>query len=71
MFGIVESTLNYEILAYSPLLAMVFARLFLKLIPEEFPGTLEGRAKYWKKYYNTEAGAGTPEEYIENVGAHL
>jgi hypothetical protein len=70
-FGIIESTLSYEMLAYSPLLAMIFARLFLRLKPEEFPLEVEGRAEYWKKYYNTEAGAGTPGEYLENVEVYL
>ena len=33
---------------------------------EELPeaGNLSGQARYWKKYYNTPLGAGTPEEYI-------
>lgn len=29
-------------------------------------GDLEGQAAYWKKYYNTELGAGTVEHYIRN-----
>lgn len=69
-FGI-ERNLNYEMLAYSPLLSMIFARLHFRLIPEEFPINLFERAKYWKKYYNTVAGAGTPEEYLENCRVYL
>jgi len=69
-FGI-ERNLNYEMLAYSPLLSMIFARLHLRLIPEEIPADIEGRAAYWKKYYNTEAGAGTVEDYLKNCKAHL
>lgn len=69
-FG-VEQNLNYEMLAYSPLLSMIFARLHLRLIPEEFPTNIGARASYWKKYYNTIAGSGTAEEYIANCEAHL
>lgn len=54
-------------LAYDPLLALVFTRLKYKLIPDEIPDTLEGRAKYWKKHYNTTAGKGSAEEYLERV----
>ncbi len=31
------------------------------------PNTVEGRAKYWKKYYNTALGKGTVEKYIKAV----
>jgi hypothetical protein len=54
-------------LAYNPFLSILFARLKYKLIPEEIPTTLEGRAKYWKRYYNTNAGAGTILHYLKNV----
>lgn len=29
-------------------------------------GNLRGQASYWKRFYNTEAGKGTVQEYIEN-----
>lgn len=35
------------------------------MCPGPVPSTLEGRAAYWKKYYNTPLGAGTVEEYIK------
>jgi len=59
------SVVTYEMLAYSPFLAFLFTRLKYKLIPEEIPTTIEERAKYWKKYYNTSAGAGTIYHYLE------
>jgi hypothetical protein len=31
------------------------------------PNTLEGRAKYWKQYYNSSQGAGSEEKYIETI----
>ncbi len=33
-------------------------------LPKE--GDVEGMAKYWKKYYNTEEGKGTVDEFIKN-----
>ena len=57
--------LNY--LAYNPYLSVLFARIKYKLIPDPIPKTLEGRAKYWKKYYNSSAGKGTAEHYISAV----
>ena len=46
----------------------VVARLLLSLDPEPIPDTKEERAKHWKKFWNTEAGAGTPEDYLERSG---
>jgi len=57
---------QWEELRYNPLLAMIFTRLKYKLVPEEIPELLEDRAKYWKKYYNTEAGKGSVEHYLRN-----
>lgn len=70
VFGIEKENLKYEMLAYSPLLALVICRLFLRLIPEPFPASVEGRAEYWKCHYNTKCGKGTPEEYLLNVKVH-
>lgn len=46
--------------------AALMARLVYKRVPEALPAAndLAGQAKYWKKYYNTELGKGTPEGYI-------
>ena len=30
------------------------------------PPTLSAQAQYWKEHYNTEMGAGKPEEYVSN-----
>ncbi len=66
-FDIDIDTVKHEDLAYRPELSILFARLFYMLIPEPFPTELEEQAKYWKRYYNTEAGKGTPEEYMERL----
>jgi len=58
---------NVDIIAlqWSPLLSCIMARLFYLLRAGAIPTTLEGRAEYWKKYYNTRLGAGTVSHYIE------
>lgn len=42
-------------------------RVFYLRFSEIIPDTVEGRAKYWKKYYNTNLGKGTVEKYIKAV----
>lgn len=66
-FGVDVLRAEHGWLDYSPLLSMIFCRLFYRLIPDEFPLTVEGRAEYWKRFYNTVAGKGTADEYIENA----
>lgn len=47
--------------------AIFMCRMFYLRIKEPVPSTVELRAKYWKKYYNTEKGKGTVERYIKAV----
>lgn len=47
-------------------LACFFARIHYWRIKESLPTTLEGYARYWKKYYNTSKGSGTEAEFIQN-----
>jgi len=46
---------------------IVHCRLKYWRVPKRLPNTTEGKAKYWKKYYNTEGGKGTPEKWIKAV----
>ena len=69
-FGIVLAQVDHDDLDYSPMLSMVFARLFYRLIPDVFPVTVEGRAAYWKEHYNTVLGKGTVDEYIHNAAKY-
>lgn len=64
-FGIKVWEIQWEDLRYEPFLCLLFTRLQYLPFKEVIPTTLEGRAKYWKKYYNTEAGKGTVEHYLE------
>jgi len=47
-------------------LGVALCRIHYLRIADPIPGTIEGQAAYWKKWYNTTAGAGTIEEYMRN-----
>jgi len=47
-------------------LGCLFSRLHYMRIPKPIPATIGGQAQYWKEYYNTFAGKGTPNQYIES-----
>ena len=66
-FAIDIKKTRHDQLDYSPLLSLIFCRLFYKLVKAPIPADLEGRAAYWKRYYNTVAGKGTAHEYIESA----
>jgi hypothetical protein len=55
-----------RLLAVSDRLACAFARIYYIRIPQAIPKELGAQAAYWKKYYNTTAGAGTVEHYTAN-----
>ena len=50
--------------------SVFMCRRFYMRIKESIPNTVEKRAEYWKKYYNTEQGKGTTTEYIRKVGKY-
>jgi len=64
-FGIDIHLVEWDHLRYNPLLSVIFMRLKYKLLPQEIPGTVEGRALYWKNFYNSYLGKGTVEHYIK------
>lgn len=56
-----------ENLMYNLAFSVVMCRAFFLRISESIPSTVEKRAEYWKKYYNTVYGKGTVEDYIRKV----
>ena len=46
--------------------AVAMCRIHYYRVSEPLPNYLAGMARYWKKYYNTELGKGTVEEFIHN-----
>ncbi len=49
---------------------IIFCRLHYRRVPKPLPRTLEDQALYWKKYYNTAKGKGTPEHFAEIVSKY-
>lgn len=47
-------------------LACLFCRLHYLRFPAAVPAGPEAQAHYWKRYYNTIEGAGTPQKYLAN-----
>lgn len=64
-FNIKLGKTQYQELETSPLLAMVYCRLRYYAVPYKIPSTIEARADYWKKWYNSTAGKGTPADYLK------
>lgn len=46
--------------------ACAMTRVHYMRQPGKIPADLRGQAEYWKKYYNTPQGKGTPDEYVKN-----
>jgi len=44
--------------------ATAMCRIHYLRVPAQIPEDLDGQARFWKKFYNTEKGKGTVEEYI-------
>lgn len=61
------SRVSYRELEHNPLLGMIWARMRYMAVKQPIPKTLEERAAYWKKWYNSVEGKGTPEEYLDRV----
>ena len=49
-------------------LQIAFTRIWYYRRPGKIPSTIEERAEYWKKHYNTELGKGTVEHYLRLNG---
>lgn len=63
----IKSLTLEENLCYNLAYSIFMCRMFYLRIKETIPNTVEERAKYWKKYYNTELGKGTVEKYLEKA----
>tara|TARA_R100000655_G_scaffold35551_2_gene69163 strand:- start:32 stop:1042 length:1011 start_codon:yes stop_codon:yes gene_type:complete len=61
---------NETLRTHNPYIAATLARLGLASVPEAIPSDLGKQADYWKKYWNTAAGAGTQDHFLRMVKAH-
>lgn len=52
-------------------LAVVMCRLHYLHKPPPIPDSLQAQAKYYKIYYNSMKGKGSPEKYIEDWNTHV
>lgn len=59
------SLVEWDDLRYNQFLSLLFTRLHYWLKGDPIPATIEERAKYWKRHYNTVQGKGTVEHYLE------
>lgn len=66
-FGYDLRLIKVEALANDPLLSFILCRLMYRLRPEPIPNILQGRASYWKKFYNSSLGKGTTTHYINSA----
>jgi len=72
-FNIDTDLVEWEHIRYNPLLCLIFTRLKYKKIPEAIPDTVEGRAIYWKKYYNSYApnAKGSIAHYMQSIRGYF
>lgn len=52
-------------------LACLMARIHYMRFPEPVPAGLDAQAAYYKRYYNTELGAGSAAKYIQDYETHV
>ena len=62
--GFIEDEMDFSVMTNIGV-AIFFARIYYRRKPGAIPKTMEERAKYWKKWFNTEEGKGTVKHYIE------
>lgn len=66
-FGFDLEKVTPQSISNDPVQSFVLCRLKYKLRPEEIPADFVSRAVYWKRFYNTEAGKGTVDHYLESA----
>jgi|TARA_R100001530_G_scaffold115286_1_gene82220 hypothetical protein len=60
-----------EILETNIAAGIIHCRMKYWRVPRRLPKTTRGMASYWKKWYNTDKGAGKKEHFIEAVTKYL
>lgn len=64
---------NVDMLIYDINAAIIFARLKYTMVKEMLPeaDNVVALATYWKKYYNTELGKGTIQEFVQHYKYYI
>lgn len=65
LYGLDDLTLLRTIAGWERL-AVLMARIHYCRVPEPIPEGLAEQSVYWKRYYNTIEGHGTPEQYLNS-----
>lgn len=65
------NSLRSDYLEFNNVLAIAMCRVHYLRVPKGIPEKLSGWAEYWKEYYNTRLGKGTPEEFIKNYQKYV
>ncbi len=68
--GIDLDLIEWNDLRYNTFLALLFCRLHYLPVSDDIPLTLKGRAAYWKRHYNTNAGKGDVDHFLKMVYAY-
>lgn len=55
----------------APMMSALAARLLLWLKPGSIPEGTASQGSYWKKWYNTAAGAGSESKFVNDVNNML
>lgn len=53
-------------LVYNLRYAAAICRIHYRRAPDPLPRDVKGFARYWKRFYNTEQGRGTEDEFIDS-----
>ena len=67
-FNILNLDLSKE--GHNPLIGAALTRMALANVQKAVPQDLAGQAKYWKDYWNTQAGAHEPAFFERQVKSH-
>tara|TARA_R100001463_G_scaffold103514_2_gene157865 strand:+ start:1816 stop:2277 length:462 start_codon:yes stop_codon:yes gene_type:complete len=62
--GFIEEKKEFSVFS-NIAVSVAFCRIHYRRMPGAIPKTMAGRAKYWKKFYNSELGRGTEEHYLK------
>lgn len=67
------SNITFEELRWNLKHAILVARIKYYSVPKSLPEAKDvlALAKYWKKYYNTDLGDGTVEQFVENYDKYV
>jgi hypothetical protein len=67
-WGLDMRTIKWDMLKDNIFISIIATRLHFKPFSQDIPGNMVGRARYWKKYYNTFKGKGTVKHYLKMNG---